>query len=97
MPCSGPEERACAPGAPPRARHGRRAPLRNGEDTGCLTDAAVEIAAAGFSAVDYVELRDAEDLAPMQRLDRPARLLAAARLGPARLIDNIAVEPAGCD
>ena len=91
-----PEERACAP-ALHRALVMAARRLRNGEDTGCLAEAAAEIAAAGFSAVDYVELRDAEDLAPMQRLDRPARLLAAARLGSARLIDNIAVEPAGCD
>ncbi len=90
----GPEERACAP-ALHRALVMAARRLRNGEDARCLAEAAAEIAAAGFSAVDYVELRDAEDLAPMQRLDRPARLLAAARLGRARLIDNIAVEPAG--
>jgi pantoate--beta-alanine ligase len=47
---------------------------------------------AGF-AVDYLELRDAVDLAPMSALDRPGRLLAAARLGHPRLIDNIAVIP----
>lgn len=46
---------------------------------------------------DYVELRDAQTLAPLQGkpTDRPARLLAAAWLGETRLIDNIAVEPAG--
>jgi pantoate--beta-alanine ligase len=48
--------------------------------------------AAGFNP-DYLELRDAERLAPMTRLDRPARLLAAAQLGRTRLIDNIAVMP----
>lgn len=48
--------------------------------------------AAGF-AVDYLELRDAETLAPMARLAAPARLLAAARLGRTRLIDNVAVVP----
>ena len=89
-----PGERACAP-ALYRALNAAADRLRRGEDTGCLADAAAEIAAAGFSAVDYVELRDAEDLAPMNRLDRPARLLAATHLGRARPIDNIAVEPAG--
>ena len=88
-----PEERARAP-ALHRALVTAAGRLRNGEDTRCLADAAAGIAAAGFSTVDYVELRDAEDLAPMQRLDRPARLLAAAHIGRARLIDNIAVEPA---
>lgn len=51
------------------------------------------ILAAGFGSVDYLELRAAEDLAPLGRLDRPARLIVAARLGRARLIDNIPVNP----
>jgi pantoate--beta-alanine ligase len=48
---------------------------------------------AGGFAVDYLELRDAADLAPVDRLTAPSRLLAAARLGRTRLIDNIAVVP----
>ena len=48
--------------------------------------------AAGFDP-DYLELREAESLAPMPALDRPARLLAAAHLGRTRLIDNIPVNP----
>lgn len=51
------------------------------------------ILAAGFGSVDYLELRAAEDLAPLGSLDRPARLIVAARLGRARLIDNIPVNP----
>jgi pantoate--beta-alanine ligase len=47
---------------------------------------------AGFMP-DYLEMRDAGDLSPMTALDRPARLLAAARLGRTRLIDNIPVMP----
>jgi len=39
--------------------------------------------------VDYVELRDAETLAPLARLDRPAVLAIAAYVGKTRLIDNI--------
>lgn len=49
--------------------------------------------AAAFDSIDYVELRDADTLAPVERVARPARLLAAARLGKARLIDNVPVEP----
>jgi len=48
---------------------------------------------SGFDAVDYVALCDARSLAPLIVLDRPARLLAAARIGGTRLIDNIAVNP----
>ncbi len=47
---------------------------------------------AGFAGVDYVELRDAETLAPVSAMsERPARLLAAAHLGRVRLIDNLPV------
>ena len=58
-----------------------------------LERARDQLIAAGFSFVDYVELRDADTLAPASQLDRPARLLAAARLGRTRLIDNLAVPP----
>jgi pantoate--beta-alanine ligase len=57
-----------------------------------LEEGVVTLQRAGF-AVDYLELRDAADLSPMMTLDRPARLLAAARLGRTRLIDNIPVRP----
>jgi pantoate--beta-alanine ligase len=49
------------------------------------------VLAAGFAAVDYVAIRDAETLAPLAASGHPARILAAARLGKTRLIDNIAV------
>lgn len=47
---------------------------------------------AGFTEVDYIELRDMETLEPVIHLAKPARLLAAATLGTTRLIDNIAIE-----
>ena len=46
---------------------------------------------AGFASIDYLELRDGETLAAVERVSRPARLLAAVRLGKTRLIDNVAV------
>lgn len=46
---------------------------------------------AGFGAVDYVAVRDAETLAKIETLQRPARVLAAAKIGSTRLIDNMAV------
>lgn len=57
-----------------------------------LAGARHELGKAGF-AVDYVELRDAVTLEPLMRPARPARLLAAARIGNTRLIDNLAVDP----
>lgn len=56
-----------------------------------LQGAVIEVLAAGFTSVDYIELRDAENLQPLTQADRPARLLAAAWLDGVRLIDNIAV------
>jgi pantoate--beta-alanine ligase len=47
---------------------------------------------AGFSSVDYVNVADAETLAPAERIgERPLRAFAAARLGRTRLIDNLAI------
>jgi pantoate--beta-alanine ligase len=49
--------------------------------------------AAGFASVDYLDVRDAETLSPPgQTKDAKLRVLAAARLGKTRLIDNVAVE-----
>lgn len=49
---------------------------------------------SGF-ALDYLEARHAETLAPIAALSEgPIRLLVAARIGATRLIDNVAV-PAG--
>lgn len=58
-----------------------------------LDDAVASLIAQGFVSVDYVALCDADTLAPVESLKKPARLLAAARLGTTRLIDNIAVNP----
>ena len=59
-----------------------------------LDATAQRLLAAGFSSVDYVDLRDAETLAPLAAIgERPGRLLAAAFLGGVRLIDNVSVTP----
>ncbi|MBW4982691.1 pantoate--beta-alanine ligase [Mameliella sp. CS4] len=54
-------------------------------------EAEARLAAAGFTEVDYLDLRANDDLALLDRPDRPARLLVAAWLAGVRLIDNIAV------
>jgi pantoate--beta-alanine ligase len=54
-------------------------------------EAAQALKQSGFYSVDYVAVRDAETLAPLAGLDRPARILAAAKIGRTRLIDNMPV------
>ncbi|QPQ54589.1 pantoate--beta-alanine ligase [Allosphingosinicella flava] len=90
-----PEERVAAR-ALPRALGRAAAALQAGEEVDAVLAAArAALADAGFASVDYVELRDADTLVPLAALDRPARLLAAARMGATRLIDNLPVLPAG--
>ena len=65
---------------------------RKGEPIGALeVDGARALKDAGFDSVDYVAIRDAASLAKMDLLDRPARILGAARIGKTRLIDNMDV------
>lgn len=54
-------------------------------------DAAQSLLAAGFEKVDYVAIRDADTLLAPSRETKFLRILAAAWLGKARLIDNIPV------
>ncbi|HVA35302.1 MAG TPA: pantoate--beta-alanine ligase [Stellaceae bacterium] len=63
-----------------------------GGDAGAAEWGAQSLLDAGFSQVDYLEIRDAETLDP-PRPARPMRVLAAARLGQTRLIDNVALAP----
>ncbi len=87
-------ERAVAPELNRTLRRAAADMLGGAEVDDCLDWARGELLARGFAGVDYVELRDAETLEPLAELgDRPARLLAAAHLGRARLLDNIAVDP----
>jgi pantoate--beta-alanine ligase len=77
----------------PRALIGASQAIRDGEAVGESTARAMsDIKAAGFSDVDYFTLADAVTLEAMTGYDgRPARLLAAAKIGKTRLIDNIAL------
>jgi pantoate--beta-alanine ligase len=89
------EEERRAARALPRALGEAAAAIQAGGDVAeALATARDKLAKAGFEPIDYVELRDAETLAPMEALDRPGRLLAAARIGQTRLIDNLPVAPA---
>ena len=53
--------------------------------------AVQDLRKAGFDRIDYVAIRDAQTLEQIAALDRPARILAAAKIGQTRLIDNMAV------
>lgn len=56
-----------------------------------LAAARTAILSAGFSEVEYLELRGAHDLSLPPAPGQPARLFAAAWLAGVRLIDNIAL------
>lgn len=85
-----PEDRAAAV-ALPRALGEAKRQIEGGADAEAALQAARDsLGKAGF-AVDYVTLVDATTLAEPD--DGPRRLLAAARIGATRLIDNMAVEP----
>ena len=66
--------------------------IRSGADPAqALARCQAQVVAAGFAAVEYIELCDAATLGPALGLDRPLRMLAAAWVGNVRLIDNIPV------
>jgi pantoate--beta-alanine ligase len=66
--------------------------IRQGRDSQTATRAAARsLTTLGFK-VDYLTARHAETLALPAKPGEPLRLLAAARLGKTRLIDNIAVQ-----
>lgn len=86
------DERAAAV-ALPNALGQAAAKIRAGDDVAAtLATATADILAAGFARVDYFALADAVTLEELQHFDgRPARLLAAAKIGKTRLIDNLAI------
>lgn len=84
------QERRLAPTFPKVLRNAAAAIEAGADIEKALAAAARRLAQAGF-AVDYVELRAADDLAPLSDLSRPARILAAVFLGKTRLIDNLPV------
>lgn len=66
-------------------------------DSGNEVNSAIQLAEkklldAGFEAVDYLEMRSADDLSPLTEFDRPSRLFVAAFLDGVRLIDNVVVK-----
>jgi pantoate--beta-alanine ligase len=89
-----PAERAIAPTLHRTISAVARAVTEGGSPEREASLAADTLARAGFRKVDYVAVRDAETLERVGDASRPARVLAAAWLGRARLIDNVPVNPA---
>ncbi len=58
-----------------------------------LAAATASIAAAPAARIDYLELRDADELTPVDRVTRPAVLAMAVFVGRTRLIDNRVLRP----
>ncbi len=84
------EERRVAPELF-RAMKETAAQLRAGAELSVALAAGAEIIRQAGFALDYLEVRYAETLAPVTSIaDGPLRILVAAKLGTTRLIDNMA-------
>ena len=76
----------------PAALNAAAQAIAGGADVGeALAKAEAAIVAGGFDSVDYVALADADSLERLSAFRKSARLLAAARIGKTRLIDNLPV------
>lgn len=86
------EERAAALALPHALQVAAKA-IRGGAEVSATLQAAIDkLKAAGFDEPDYLAMCDASSLERLDKLtENPMRILAAAKIGKTRLIDNIAV------
>ena len=84
-------ERQRALALPGALQQARRDILDRRDVTESLAAARALLDEAGFASVDYLALVDAESLEPLTRPGGEMRLIAAAKIGTTRLIDNLAV------
>jgi pantoate--beta-alanine ligase len=76
----------------PQALEAARDAILGGEPVPMALQAAeVQLAKAGFGPIDYIALVDAASLEPVGEPHGEMRLIAAARIGRTRLIDNLRV------
>ena len=86
-----PEERAAAPALYRTLKECAERIAAGSPLAAVLDDGRTAIVKAGF-ALDYLEARNAETLAPLAAtVAEPIRLLVAARIGRTRLIDNVGI------
>ncbi len=83
------DERTRAPALHRALRHAAGRLAAGAEAAAALAEATAALTADGF-AVDYFALVDGPSLRAIPALVPGARLIAAARLGPVRLLDNLA-------
>jgi len=90
-----PEERRAAPQIYYALLAGKRAVEDDGiSDPDRVTEAmAVSLSQQRLFSLDYAEVADPDDLTRPNRVDAEVRLLIAARIGRARLIDNLSATP----
>jgi pantoate--beta-alanine ligase len=85
------DQRAAATAFPGALNAAAKAIAGGADVEEALARAEAEIVQGGFDSVDYVALADADSLERLRAFRKPARLLAAARIGKTRLIDNLPV------
>ena len=92
-------ERAIAPALYRTLKASARALAHGASVATVEAEGGAALLAAGFQAVDYFEVRDPDDLTRMgpEPIAAPARLLATARLGRTRLLDNVGVTLPGAE
>jgi pantoate--beta-alanine ligase len=86
------DERARALTLPRVLREAAEAIQSNRPVDPTLADARRKLNDAGFAPIDYFALVDAATLEPLRTPAGEMRLIAAARIGATRLIDNIPVD-----
>ncbi len=84
-----PDQRPAAPALFAMLERARDAMRTGAPISESLAAGREALQAAGF-ALDYFALVDAETMEPLAQLQAASRLIVAARLGPTRLLDNIA-------
>jgi len=78
-----------------RALFSAQEKVKAGEkDAEALIKSARElIAANSLARVEYIEIRDSENLDPVKTIDRPAQMILSVWVGKTRLIDNLRLNP----
>lgn len=90
-----PQERAAAPALSAAIRAVADAVATGTKQTAAIKSATKSLERAGFGPIDYVAIADAETLQPWHfGSGRAGRVLAAAKLGATRLIDNVPIPQA---